>query len=421
MTIEIIGSDDRTRLYCTASFTKMMTCYVSLSFLSESYNLERVLDDDDFLDSICNNPASRDFLNLFQNIIGSKFTLRDVFSFYNGLPYTFDISAAELKKADQGNPFKHQGIMDEETFLFMCRNHVTPIDPNRCKFHYSEIAIIFAGYFIEKAFDVTFESLYQKYVIDTFQLTHSVFSRTMPENVYIQDLSDLYDYPSISIQDHGYFCYSNGFYTTLNDQKKLLEQLIKTPAFGHMTDLSKARAASNRLMNGLTIEIRKKDDDILYGYEGLSYSGCNIWAYSTKLKKGYLTTTNDENGIYDVIYGLFGYSEFDPAPAHTQELYQKFLQTHHYDYDEKAIPTEYNGDYQRVNINASKLDMIFNVAPHSISIRNPEPVTYSITHDGANFRTTCKDHMHGIKVGFYRAESGNHYMLFDGTLYKKLM
>src|SRR5205085_6588951 len=115
------------------------------------------------------------------------------------------------------------------------------------------------------------------------------------------------------ILDHGYFCYSNGFYTTLNDMKILLENFFNNAVFKYMTDIKQARAASNRIMNGLTVELRVVDDDILYGYEGLSFSGCNNWTYSTKYQKGFLTLTNDEEKAYD-IYNQFGYAVFDKAP-----------------------------------------------------------------------------------------------------------
>ena len=173
-------------------------------------------------------------------------------------------------------------------------------------------------------------------------------------------------------------------------------------------------------MNGLTVEIRVVGDDILYGYEGLSYSGCNIWAYSTKQKKGYVTRSDDEDGVYDVIYGQFGYHEFDIVPAHTQEIYQQFLATAHVDLQDKSIPADYIGSYLRVNINDSSLPIVFTVGEHFIEIRNPEMVKYDVVFDGSNYRITCKDHMHGTKVGFHRAESGNLYMVFDGTMYKKL-
>ena len=419
VTFEIIGNVDHHRLYCTGSFTKFMTTFVCLSLLAENYDLPAILDDDEFLNDICSNTASREFLAIFQKTIGSKFSIRDVCSFYDGLPYTFDISDDELEKVDHGAPFKHHGILDERVFLDMCRNAVTQVDPNRCKFHYSEISIIFFGYIIEKIYDIKIESLYQKYVIDAFSLTNSLFSRTKPTNVDCKDLSDHYDYPAISIQDHGYFCYSNGFFTTLHDQKKMLEQLLATPVFHVMGDITKARAASNRIMNGLTVEIRMVGDDVIYGYEGLSYSGCNIWAYSTKLKKGYLTTTDSEERAYD-IYEKFGYHDFDKVPEHTEEIYHDFLKNRHYEFEEKAIPTDYTGNYQRVMINTKKLDINFKVASHHIEIRNPEMVKYDVLYDHGVYRITCKDHMHGTKVGFYQSKSGNHYMLFDGTLYKKI-
>src|SRR4029077_8820235 len=141
---------------------------------------------------------------------------------------------------------------------------------------------------------IKIEDLYQKYIIQKFKLTKSQFSRKRVEGVYTQDLSDHYDYPSIAILDHGYFCYSNGFYTTLNDMKRLLENMLNEDVFHVMTDLSHARAASNRIMNGLTIEMRMAKGDLIYGYEGLSFSGCNLWAYSTKTKEGYITFNNSE-------------------------------------------------------------------------------------------------------------------------------
>jgi hypothetical protein len=154
----------------------------------------------------------------------------------------------------------------------------------------------------------------------------------------------------LPITDHGYFCYSNGFFTTLNDEKKILEHLLKTLVFAHMCDLSKARAASNTIMNGLTVELRVVGDDILYGYEGLSYIG----------------------------------------------------------------------DYQRVVINSYNLETVFKVGDHFIVIRNPEEVKYDVLYDHGTYRITCKDHMHGTKVGFHQSKSDNRYMFFDGNLYKKI-
>src|SRR3990167_1935088 len=302
MTIQIVGAFDKNTLYCTGSLTKLLTTYVCLSLLSEQYDLKKILDDDNFLDSIAITPSSNDFLTFFQNLLGSHFSLHDICSYYAGLPYTFDPSDEEIENADAGYPFKHHTIPDEETFLSFCKNNITPVYSDKSKFHYSEISIIFLGYFLEKVYDIKIESLYKKYIIDKFELKKSVFSRTRVKDVYVQDLSDHYDYPSIAITDHGYFCYSNGFYTTLNEMKTIIEHFLRAPVFHVMVDIKNARAASNRLMNGLTIELRKVQDDLIYGYEGLSFSGCNLWAYSTKKKQGYLTFNNSEEEVYQIVY-----------------------------------------------------------------------------------------------------------------------
>jgi CubicO group peptidase (beta-lactamase class C family) len=191
---EILGSANKNLLYCTGSFTKLLTTYVCLSRLAEDDELSAILDDDHFLDQICCTQASKDFLDIFQTIIGSRFSLRDVCSFYDGLPYTFDLSESELESVDQGNPFKHHSIMDENVFLEMCRTCITLVDPNRCKFHYSEISILFLGYLIEKIYDIKIEDLYQNYIIDAFTLRDSIFSRGSPLHVEMKDLSDKYDY-----------------------------------------------------------------------------------------------------------------------------------------------------------------------------------------------------------------------------------
>lgn len=420
MTIQIIGSVDPNRRYCSGSFTKMLTTFVSLSLLSEKYALKNILDNDNFLDTLCINQTANHFLRLFQKIIGSRFTLRDVCSYYAGLPYTFDLSEKELEKVELGNPFKHHQIPDEETFLFMCKNKITPVYANRCKFHYSELSIIFLGYLIEKIYGEKMENLYQKYVIDKFNLTRSVFSRTRVSDVYFEDLSDRYDYPSIALVDHGYFCYSNGYYTTLNDMKILIESLLEEEIFKTMIDLNHARAASNKLLNGLTVEIRLAGDDILIGYEGLSFSGCSLWAYSTKNKQGYITFSDDEESIYDVVYGQLGYTTFDPVPKHTQADYACFLKNYHSTFTEKNIPEEFQGEYHRVKINEKNLPDIFVVSEHYIIIRNPEKIQYDIIHLNDNYRIKNKDHIHGAAVKFYRSHGNNQYMLYDGTLYKKI-
>lgn len=420
MSIDIIGTNDIDRVYCAGSFTKFLTTFVVLSLLAEKYALDAILDDDQFLDTICTNKESKEFLSLFQNIIGSQFSIRDLCSYYSGLPYTFDLSDEELARVEAGYPFKHHSIPDETTFLYMCKNKITPVYTNRCKFHYSEIAIIFLGYLIEKIYHTKMENLYQQHLVDKFQLKSSTFSRKMTDNVYIQDLSNEYDYPSIAILDHGYFCYSNGYYTTLNDLKKLLEQILDDPVFKQMTNIKKARAASNRLLNGLAVEIRLVDDDIIYGYEGLSFSGCNIWAYSTKHKQGLITFSNSEEEVYNTIYDTWNYSTFDKVPDYSQQIYSEFIK--HYPFNDKntAIPLEFQGDYHRVNINEKTLNDVFLVGDHFMVIRNPEMIRYDIVFANHHYCVKGKDGIHGGKVGFYTAISGNKYMLYDGTLYKKL-
>lgn len=421
MSFNIVGNVDKDRVYCAGSFTKCLTTYVSLSFLAEKFNLTDVLDDENFLDTLCVNKKSRHFLSLFQGIIKSKFTIRDLCSYYSGLPYTFDLSEEELKAVQSGQPFKHHQVLDEDTFLDLCQYNITPVYTKECKFHYSEIGIIFLGYFLEKAFSTSMEVIYKKHLIDKFKLQTSQFSRARVSNVYVQDLSPTYDYPSIAIVDHGYFCYSNGYYTTLNDMKILMDQLIGDPIFTYMTDIKKARAASGRLLNGLATEIRLVDGDILYGYEGLSFSGCNIWAYSTKKKVGYITFSNDEEAVYDVLYkDQFGYTVFDKVPVWTEMLYQQFLKRYQPDLSEKEISLEYQGDYKRVNINQSALDIIFKVGSNFIIIRDPNEVKYQVTYYKNRYCVKGKDGTHGAKVGLYRTMDGQCYMLYEGTLYKKL-
>lgn len=426
MAIQIIGDFDRNKLYCVGSLTKFLTTYVCLSLLSETYTLDDILDDDQFFDKICVNQLSKQFLAIFQKIIGGKFSLRDICTYYAGLPYTFDLSPEELEKVDSGLPFKHHSIADEKTFLNMCNVQITRVYPNRSRFHYSEISIIFLGYLIEKAFNTSMESLYQKYIINRFGLQHSLFSRTIPANVYKQDLSDKYDYPAIAIQDHGYFCYSNGYYTTLIDEKLLLEGILQEKVFKYVVDVKHARAASNRLMNGLTVEIRMKDGDIIYGYEGLSFSGCNIWAYSEKYKTGYLTFTNSEEDAYPIIYDQFGYSEFDKVPEYTQKIYENFMSAFRSStagsraYERKDIPHDFQGSYHRVNINEKTLDAVFTVGNNYIVIRNPDETKYEVIFLDNTYRIKNKDGTQGSKVGLYKAKSGRHYMFFDGNLYRKI-
>ena len=154
MTFHIAGSFDKDKLYCTGSLTKLLTTYVSLCLLAEQYDLQQIIDDDSFLDRLCVNQKSKEFLALFQKLIGGKFSIHDICSYYAGLPYTFDPSEAEIESVDAGNPFKHHSIPDEKTFLFMCQNKITPVYRDQCKFHYSEVSIIFLGYFLETVYQV---------------------------------------------------------------------------------------------------------------------------------------------------------------------------------------------------------------------------------------------------------------------------
>lgn len=421
MEFQILGDVDKDRFYCAGSFTKVMTTFVCLSFLSEKYELKNILDNDYFFDSVSKTPSAREFLTIMHHIIGSHFSIRDICTFYDGLPYTFDLPAAELENVDAGKLFKHHSVMDEKVFLEICRNCITQVDPNRCKFHYSELSIILLGYLIEQIYGVTMESLYQKYVIDAFSLRHSVFSRTRPDNVYYQDLSVRYDYPCVALMDHGFFCYGNGYFTTLNEQKKLLQQMLLTPVFEVMSDLTHARIAiSTHIMNGLTVELHLAGDDLVVGYDGMSYSGCNAWAYSKKQGKGYLTFADDHDPAYQLIHGAIGYEDYDEAPLHAKQIYQDFLKTRHYEFEKKALPAEYIGSYQRVQMNDSMLDTVFTVGEHHIEIRNPTLVKYDVLYDHGVYRIACQDYMHGSKVGFYQARSGRRYMLFDGMLYRKM-
>lgn len=419
MRIDIIGDFDKNTLYCTGSLTKLLTTYVALCFLSEKYTLEKILDDPLFFESICHNQQAKDFLSIFQKLISRPFTLHDICSYYAGLPYTFDPTDTELRKADEGYPFKHHSILDENTFIAMCKNNISMVYKPQSKFHYSELSIIFLGYLLEKAFELKIEELYQHYLLGKFKLNHSVFSRIRPNDVFTQDLSNAYDYPSIAILDHGYFCYSNGFYTTLNDMKTIIEHFMADKIFHFMSDIRHARAASMRLMNGLAVEIRRVKDDVIFGYEGLSFSGCNLWAYSTKHQQGYLTFNNSEEEVYKIIYDdLLAYTDFEAVPDYTQTLYKKFITHYHENQDQRDITAEFQGEYHRVNINEKKLTDIFVVGKNFIIIRNPDEITYNVIYVNGHYRIKGKDNIHGAKVGFYQTEA-NRYMFFDGTLYKK--
>jgi hypothetical protein len=145
-----------------------------------------------------------------------------------------------------------------------------------------------------------------------------------------------------------------------------------------------------------------------------------LWAYSTKHNRGYVTFGNDEEAIYPIIYGQFGYTDFDKVPEHTEEIYKNFIKHYHDRFQEKTIPEEYQGYYQRVKINEKNLETIFLMANDFMMIRNPEIIKYPIIYANNNYRVKGKDNTHGAKIGLYQAKSCNKYFLYDGTLYKKI-
>jgi hypothetical protein len=417
MPIVIFGEFDRDQLYCAGSVTKLLTTFVVLSLLSEKYDLSKVLDDEYFLDTISTTEAAKDFLQIFKNKIGPKFTLRDICSFYAGLPYTFEPDAAALERVDAGESFVHHSIPDEKAFLHACKTRFTPIYPNRSKFHYSEISIMFLGYLFEKIYNKSMEELYQKYLIGKFKLAKSQFARKRPKNVYFQDLSGHYDYAAVAKQDHGFFCYGNGFYTTLNDMKLLLENLLNDAVFQHIVDVKTARSASDTLMNGLTIEMRKVGDDVMFGYDGVSFSGCNVWAYSTKLKTGYLTFCNHTETAYQVISSNFKCTAYDEVPEHTTQFYSEFLKKYAAPVESKGIPVEYQGKYRRVKINGKKLKDVFVLGKDFLVIRDPLEVRYNLTCVNSSFHIQGDDQTHEARVSLHQAKSGNRYLFYNGTLY----
>src|SRR5689334_9367812 len=105
MSFTTLGTFNQKQLFCAGSVTKLLTTFVVLSLLSEKHDLSKVLDDEDFFDLISVNTEAKSFLQLFQKTIGSKFSLRDICSFYTGLPYTFDPDKETLEAVDKGKPF----------------------------------------------------------------------------------------------------------------------------------------------------------------------------------------------------------------------------------------------------------------------------------------------------------------------------
>jgi len=138
-------------------------------------------------------------------------------------------------------------------------------------------------------------------------------------------------------------------------------------------------------------------------------------------KVEYITFSNNEETIYDVVYGQLGYTEFDKVPQHAQVDYARFLEN--YDYtaiEEKNVPEAFQGNYHRVKINKKDLPDVFVVGNNFMIIRNPEKIKYDIIYFNNQYRIKNKDQVHGARVGFYSAKSNNKYMLYDGTLYKKM-
>jgi hypothetical protein len=187
-----------------------------------------------------------------------------------------------------------------------------------------------------------------------------------------------------------------------------------------MIDIKKARAASNRLLNGMTVELRIVNDDLIYGYEGLSFSGCNIWSYSTKLQQGYLSFTDNEELAYDIVYDPLNYHEFDKVPDYTQTAYKEFLANYAVQKETKNLPEEYRGNYHRVKINEKDLADVFVIGENFIVIRNPEEVRYETMFINNHYHIRGKDNVQSTTVSLYEARDGNRYMLFDGTLYRKI-
>lgn len=421
MNIRILGDFPTDQLYCAGSVTKFLTAYVVLSKLAEKDKIEDILDDDDFLDKLAastNKPAAKEFLTLFQKIIGSKFTLRDIFTYYTGLPYTFEPDKKSLRSADLGYPFKHHSLMNEADFLEACRNRIKPLFPNRSKYHYSELSIIFIAYFIEKVYGVRMEDLYQQFIANPCHLTHSRMSRTRPDGVLTRDLSSKYDYAAVAVQDHGFFCYSNGFYTTLNELKIIIESIEQQPVFQHMTDLSQARVANGNVISGLSLELRVVGNDVVYGYEGLSFSGCNIWSCSRNNKQGYLMFCDDETAAYTYIYKQFGYTDFDPAPSHTTQLCMRYLANTPAATKEEAVPELFQGEYQRVKLNEVEIESVCVVGSQALSMHDPDPVDYSLSRQNGSLHILDEHHSPDSRISFYTVASGNQFMFYNGSLYR---
>jgi hypothetical protein len=202
--------------------------------------------------------------------------------------------------------------------------------------------------------------------------------------------------------------------------KKLIENILQDNIFQYMVDIKNARAASPHIMNGLTVEMRSVGDDLIYGYEGLSFSGCNIWNYSTAKQEGFITFTSSEEDAYPLVYNPLGYTDFDKVPSYTNKFYERFINNYQVDLVTRDLPEAFRGNYHRVRINVKELADVFVIGKDFIVIRNPDEIKYETMFVNENFHVQGKDKVQGVTVSLYEAKSGNRYMLFDGTLYRRL-
>ena len=92
MAIQIVGSFDRDTIYCAGSLTKLLTTYVSLSLLSEKYDLKKIVDDNDFLETLATDSSSKDFFLIEIIVSNNEYLSRlgficKVYPFFKNTPY----------------------------------------------------------------------------------------------------------------------------------------------------------------------------------------------------------------------------------------------------------------------------------------------------------------------------------------------
>jgi CubicO group peptidase (beta-lactamase class C family) len=424
--IEILGKFDRQQLFCAGSVSKMLTTFVVLSYLETKFpndELEKILDDEAFLDKICSDKPVHGFLKLLQRKIGSSFTLRDLCTFHTGLPYTFNPTKAELDSVVSGERFTHQSVMDEAAFISLCENNISMIYRNRQKFHYSEISIMALGYLIENAYGVKIEDLYQHFLVNKFKLSQSRLSRVKPEDAYFNpNMSQTYDYACVALQNHGYFSYGNGFYTTLDDLEVLLGKINSDHVFQLMVDVKNARRAESTVMNGLTVELRQVGDDLVYGYEGMSFSGCTTMAFSTMQKTWCVTFGENAEEDYHAVCSRLGYpnAQWKETPESANIFYTNF--THNYPaLSEAVIPLEYQGIYRRVKLNdGQELEYVSVLGNNFLTIRDPDEVTYDLVQVNDEYHIKGDDNVVDSRVGLYTANGSNRFLFYIGNLYKRI-